>query len=107
MLKEIDLFVNVSVDVSVTTVLSKAIVSVSPEILVSIPEPPAIFSVSPKLIVVVDDVSSANVKLEFVKDVLAIVPVIEPVTIKFPSTVNPSLILIVEESEDDKVVPTI
>jgi hypothetical protein len=53
-------------------VLSKAIVSVSPEILVSIPEPPAIFNVSPKLIVVVDELSSAKVKPEFVRDELPI-----------------------------------
>ena len=87
--------------------LSKEIVKVSPDINVSTPEPPAIFNVSPKEIVVVDDVSSVSVKLEFVKDVLAIVPVIEPVTIKFPSTVNPSLILIVDESVEDSDVPTI
>ena len=60
-------------DVSVTTVLSKAIVSVSPEILVSIPEPPAIFNASPKEILVVDELSSTKVKDELVKNALPIV----------------------------------
>ena len=74
-LKEIDLFVKVSVEVSVTILLSKATVSVSPDNDVSIPEPPMILNVSPKDIVVVVDVSSAKVKLEFVKNELPIVSV--------------------------------
>ena len=73
MLKEIDLFVNVSVDVSVTIVLSKEIVKVSPDIAVSIPEPPAIFNASPKEILVVDELSSTKVKDELVKNALPIV----------------------------------
>jgi len=72
-LKEIDLLVNVSVDVSVTIVLSKEIVKVSPDIAVSIPEPPAIFNASPKEILVVDELSSTKVKDELVKNALPIV----------------------------------
>ena len=57
----------------IVTLLGNPIVIVSPDIVVSISfDVPEIFNVSPKLIVVVDDVSSANVKLEFVKDELLI-----------------------------------
>jgi hypothetical protein len=57
--------------VPIVTLLGNPIVIVSPDIAVSISfDVPETFNVSPKLIVVVDDVSSANVKPEFVKDEL-------------------------------------
>jgi hypothetical protein len=61
---EIDLFVNVSVDVSVTTPPSVAIVNVLPDIVVVTPDPPATIKVSPKLISSVVEESSLIVILE-------------------------------------------
>ncbi len=61
---EIDLFVKVSVDVSVTTPPSVAIVNVLPDIDVVTPDPPATIKVSPKLISSVVEESSLIVILE-------------------------------------------
>ena len=61
---EIDLLVNVSVDVSVTTPPSVAIVNVLPDIDVVTPDPPATTKVSPKLISSVVEESSLIVILE-------------------------------------------
>jgi hypothetical protein len=91
-LKEIDLFVSVSVEDSVTTVLSMSKVIVSPDIDEVIPVPPDIFNVSPKLIVVVDEVSSEIVIAEFVRDVLPIFDIVllEPSIVLFVSVSLPA-----------------
>ena len=75
--KLIDLFVKVSVEDSVTTVLSISKVIVSPEIDEVIPVPPAILSVSePKVIFAVVEVSSeiVNVVEIFCVEALVILP---------------------------------
>ena len=75
--KSIDLFVKVSVEDSVTTVLSMSNVIVSPEIDEVIPVPPAILSVSePKVISTVDELSSEIVKVVeiFCVEALVILP---------------------------------
>ena len=75
--KLIDLFVKVSVEDSVTTVLSISNVIVSPEIDEVIPVPPAILSVSePKVISTVDELSSEIVKVVeiFCVEALVILP---------------------------------
>jgi hypothetical protein len=89
------LFVNVSVEDSVTTVPSTAIVILSPEIVVSIPVPPSIFNDSPKLIVVVDEVSSTKVIDELSKDELAMFDIVllEPLIVLFVNASNPSLVI--------------
>ena len=96
--KLIDLFVSVSVEDSVTTVLSISKVIVSPDIDEVIPVPPDIFNVSPKLIVVVDEVSSEIVIDEFVKEELSMFDIV---------LLAPLIVLLVNVLVDETVGTTI
>jgi hypothetical protein len=96
--KLIDLFVNVSVEDSVTTELSISNVIVSPDIDEVIPVPPDIFNVSPKLIVVVDEVSSEIVIDEFVKEELSMFDIV---------LLAPLIVLLVNVLVDETVGTTI